>query len=340
MLKEWIRKRKLARLSVDLNDPTMRCPARQSVSGLMSSAHECLVAWKGHFETDAWRADAKRSMRAVSAIHFHWAEDGDIVRPETDVKFSRLEGIKASYQYFALREGEVLMRSHSCWCPACFDVAVAGPAADVLSSQYKVVGCEHAANPGFYEWRNASCRAETGGAASSPDARAKARGHALARAGLLPGQWVLVEAYEDPDDELWLGKLVPFGDFNLSTPCCCKEHRGAAENVYGTRFNKGDFMVSVQWYERVGDSGDGERREFTMGEREIDVINSTELRSYGFDVKDLGSPPSISSVLSVPASSSSSSSGAAAATEARKVAAQGRWLLSRRDEAEALPWCR
>ena len=41
--------------------------------GLMASAEACYKAWKGHFETDAWRASAAESMRAVSAIYFHWA---------------------------------------------------------------------------------------------------------------------------------------------------------------------------------------------------------------------------------------------------------------------------
>ncbi len=55
-------------------------------------------------------------------------------------------------------------------------------------------------------------------------------------------------------------------------------------NVYGVRFNSGDFMVAVQWYERLPESGDGERLEFLRGEEIIDVINSTDLRAVGVDV--------------------------------------------------------
>jgi hypothetical protein len=65
-----------------------------------------------------------------------------------------------------------------------------------------VTGCSRAGSA-LYERSKKSCRAKTGGDASSPDLRARAHGHALA-AGLAPegGQWVLVEAYGDEVDEL------------------------------------------------------------------------------------------------------------------------------------------
>jgi hypothetical protein len=185
------------------------------------------------------------------------------------------------------------MRPHSCWCPACFDVAVAGPGAGTrLPSNNDLVGCAKAGSP-FYEWRNASCRAKTGNEASSPDRRARAHGHALAAAGLEPGKWVLVEAFGDDEDDMWLGKTVAFGNFGPDS--CCKRHGGGAKKLYGTAFNTGDYMVAVQWYERLYENGDGERREFVRGERMIDVIcgmiNSTELRLTCFDMVAIGAFP-------------------------------------------------
>ena len=44
------------------------------------------------------------------------------------------------------------------------------------------------------------------------------------------------------------------------------------------RFNNGDYMIAAQWYKRLCKSGDGERLKFVMGKRQVDVINSTELR--------------------------------------------------------------
>jgi hypothetical protein len=84
-------------------------------------------------------------MRAVSAIYFHWAGLGDIVQ------FDVVVGISSSYQISMLREGEVIARSHSCWCPTCFDVATAGPGRGARLAPY--------AGRAFYEWSNESCRA-------------------------------------------------------------------------------------------------------------------------------------------------------------------------------------
>ena len=74
-----------------------------------------------------------------------------------------------------------------------------------LNSVNKVKGCERAAsNPGFYG--RTQVVTAGGGHASSPDDRARKRGHSPA-AKIKPGQWVLVGAFWD-EDELWLGKTV------------------------------------------------------------------------------------------------------------------------------------
>ena len=99
---------------------------------------------------------------------------------------------------------------------------------------------------------------------------------------------------------------------------CCKKHTEGQRNVYGMRFNTGDFMVAVQWYERLPESG--ERLEFFRGERVIDVINSTELRAVGVDVREIGLFP--------------------AEAGFNDPDALIKWELSRIDEAEALTWCR
>ena len=67
----------------------------------------------------------------------------------------------------------------------------------------------------------------------------------------------VVEAFNDEDDDMWLGKTMPFGDFGRDS--CCKEHKDGPQNVYGTRFNTGDYMIAVQWYERITECGNGER---------------------------------------------------------------------------------
>ena len=80
-----------------------------------------------------------------------------------------------------LREGGLLARPYSCWCPTCFDVATAGPGQGARGGQR------------FLRVEQQELPCQTGSDASSLDLRAQTRGHALA-AGLAPqgGQWVLV----------------------------------------------------------------------------------------------------------------------------------------------------
>ena len=107
-MKQWIVRRKPSRLSVDSNDPTMQRPvAHSEAEGMMASAEELCQALRSHFETEAWREDAKRSMRAVSAIYFHRAGEGAIVPPAADEKFDRLTGI-SSLQHRGLHGGRAV----------------------------------------------------------------------------------------------------------------------------------------------------------------------------------------------------------------------------------------
>ncbi len=329
MLKQWARRRKLSRTAWDPNSK-MRCPVATRETETMTTPEDCYQAWKSHFETDAWRAKSVGSMCAVSAFYFHWAGEGDITRPAEDVQFDRLVGISSCYQYFMLREGEVLMRPYSCWCPSCFGVAVSGPGLGTcLTSEYEVRGCSKCDN-GLYSWHNASCRAKSGAGASSPDQRARAHGHELAAAAQ-PGQWVLIEAFNDDVDEMWLARTVAFSAFGVAV--CCKKHLDGQKNVYGTRFNTGDYMVAVQWYERLCESGNGERREFVRGRCMVDVINSTELRMIGFEMTCIGVFPSIADEDSD--DDEDDNKGNEGNVESRT-----KWELPREIEAVALTWCR
>ena len=95
---------------------------------------------------------------------------------------------------------------------------------------------------------------------------------------------MLIEAFNDDSDEMWFAKTVAFSAFGDAV--CCKEHTDGQKNVYGTRFNTGDHspdhMVAAQWYERLCEGSNGERREFHRGRCMVDFINSTELRMIVF----------------------------------------------------------
>ena len=95
-------------------------------------------------------------------------------------------------------------------------------------------------------------------------------------------------------------------------------------------FHDGDYKVAVQWYERLVEGGSSEQREFKMGKPQIDVINSTELRAYGFhvDVFSVGPP------LRPGARSAGRAARLADAEEHRY------WRLPLPTEAKALTCCR
>ena len=136
-------------------------------------------------------------------------------------------------------------------------------------------GCTKCDN-GLYSWHNVSCRAKSG-VGASPDQRSRAHGHELAAAAAQPGQLVFIEAFNDDVNEMWLAKTVASSAFGVDV--CCKKHLDGQKNVCGTRVYTGDYMVAVQWYERLCESGNGERREFVRGRCMVDVIESTELLS-------------------------------------------------------------
>ena len=85
----------------------------------------------------------RRSGRAPSrASSFHFATPESIVRPSpshNEPVYERIEGITRSYQYYMIKEGDVLVRRHSCWCLACMQAAMSGHSG--LSSEYVTQGC-------------------------------------------------------------------------------------------------------------------------------------------------------------------------------------------------------
>ena len=85
------------------------------------------------------------------------------------------------------------------------------------------------------------------------------------------------------------------------------------------------LILGISWLPCNGTSafqkaGMGNGLSFFRGEQVIDIINSTELRAVGVDVKEIGLFP--------------------AEAGANDPDALIKWELSRNDEAEALTWCR
>jgi hypothetical protein len=133
-----------------------------------------------------------------------------------------------------------------------------------------------------------------------------------------------------------LGKTVALdGASGACTQRCLR-----AQHVETMRFDTWNYKISVRWYERVLDNGNGngERLEFLRGVVEIHLINSTELRLADFDMKNTtdASPPGLSAAASP-------RSGAVSEATAGEVGGSGDcfvWRLPALVEERGLRWCR
>ena len=95
-----------------------------------------------------------------------------------------------------LKSGAVLARSTAAGT-RCLQVAISGPAATL--SNYRVDGCERAADPALYEYANhIPCRCEWREYENSTSELASARGHELAPQLDENGdEFMLVEAFDE-----------------------------------------------------------------------------------------------------------------------------------------------
>ena len=151
-----------------------------------------------------------------------------------------------------------------------------------------------------------------------PHMRANAHGHELAP-NVKPGDWVLVEAWDDDDHDVWLAKAVAHFGQRCQRKTTVKQKNRFPEK--GVRFTKGEYAIAVQYYGRVDaplaspPTNRGEQHfqleEETPTDGIPDIVNSTELRSI-VDAAELVEVPDGSGV----------------------------WRLSRSAEEEALSWCR
>jgi len=216
ILKQWLRTRIVSAMSYDPNsdDPDpFEAVASVRARGRVDMASDCFLVFRANFELGehgkTWRAKKVAKGAAITSMFFHWVSSSDIAPSRAAIPVHEsVVGISTCYQFFVDRLGHVLIRRHSCWCAACSTVATGGPkAATCPGESGKVPGCRRAEDGANYEWSSRACSPKTGGGAGLPDLTARGRGHGLA-ATLAPGSWVLVEAYADKTDELWLGKTV------------------------------------------------------------------------------------------------------------------------------------
>jgi hypothetical protein len=254
---------------------------------------------------------------------------GAIERPKTEQTFEKLTGILRSYQFLVVRDGVVAARSSSCWCAACS--AVTHPGEGAMNSICGVAACDHRlqTDAALHEWTENSVAALSVGAVNKRRTRSQVTGRNLARL-LKPGEWLLAQAREDPDDTLWLGRTVSCGEHGFNYQCS-KETQVTAK-LGGVCFAKKDYAIAVQWYNVLAE--DAERRTFVEFTPTIDFVNSTELRLTGFDLDLVAGEPRTLRPARQSAAAKLRFDLAEAATEKNR-----KWRLRAEDENIALASC-
>jgi hypothetical protein len=84
------------------------------------------------------------------------------------------------------------------------------------------------------------------------------------------------QARECPDDDWWLGRAVAVIDAGFGGKCF--RQFAKSETLDFVQFDKSDFAIAVQWYERI--PNDPARLEFAMVDPGVCVMNATELRHW------------------------------------------------------------
>ncbi len=277
MLKNWLRRQAVAALhSAD--------DVIHTASGQLRSARDCFEQLNYHFGSSNYvpkSGDAK-----VTKFFFTFADEHDInkLRPTTKKKFEKIDGILSSYQYYVIGADRLLKRTNSCWCSACCYVSQCASRmlsqGDAGCGDRRVPGCVRGSNAGQahfkYELRTCACD----DANAADEAQLRQRGRNICR-NLTADTWVAFES----SDALWIGKTIANSSFDGD---CKKKHECASSSfkvIDGTRFHNGDYMVSIEWYERVVGAVQGESEcdmYYRVCEQPAPLQNSRDLRLSAF----------------------------------------------------------
>ena len=177
MIKSWLRKRILEAVV----DPSMA--KKLTDSGNIASAFDCYEMLTGHFASDEYgeskEADNKSKIKQWTVF---WVGPDEIERPKKTEVFESLEGIKSSYQFYALSRGKYAVRSHGDWCLPCVALALEGPSGAFIADLI-VDGCPYQElDADFCEFKNKSCELLASGAVQERRAALRLAGANLAKA--------------------------------------------------------------------------------------------------------------------------------------------------------------
>jgi hypothetical protein len=211
---------------------------------------------RDRFECEGWKeAHNLESNYSINEVVILEATSADIDRRENEV-YDRIDGIRKSFGFRALRDGYVLYRWFDCWCPAC--MSAGGPGVGSMDSNYQVKDCK--VSERWYE--STVCLQGTRGIGAQRKERQR-KGRELAKQ-LKPGVVISVQDRENQrhDAPFWIGITQDTGDGSCIVRSVPRQApvrgrgrgRGAAvttqrrtEYINGTRFDEGDVAISVKW---------------------------------------------------------------------------------------------
>jgi hypothetical protein len=184
--------------------------------GKVGAEYEIYKLIKAHFDTDEWRAEAKKKGNKITNIAVRWVPSTDIVRPDNcppvapilahrsldGPQKGKWRGLRALYS-FKFGGERVETRVLPCWCAACVHNAHAGPGADAAD----LYACRYGRGALLWEMARAagSGAAAAGGGGSGSGSESDGTG------------WV---GSEDEEDEPALAPAPERDGSNYVASCC------------------------------------------------------------------------------------------------------------------------
>ena len=281
-----------------------------------------------HFCSEHWTNTHNRGKHKINqVVVYHLDAATDIQRPVVEPVFNTLQGGKSTYAYLiGQRTGLVGGRTYGGWCEAC----QRGLAPEKgLTSRLHVPGCSCADGGAWAEIK--IDRNDAAGVANRrkvAQAHGKALASKLRQGSYIAVQarerWSTSEETHLRAGHFWLAKVVahpgeraptgttPSGvdgavhkvrqhdgshSFHIccgasfDARCCMLQVTQRRLVINGTTFTEGDFVIAVQWYDRLAEDLEGLkfRRERPEDHEDngISIVNSTELRAADVDVRPL-----------------------------------------------------
>jgi hypothetical protein len=264
----------------------------------LTTAREAAAHLESHFCTPEW--EAKHAGNKINKVVVTYVEQTDIPRDAREPSYDTLVGQKSAFSYLPLRPGVVLSKGDSCWCAdGC--MRARGPGNGLVPGcrgTYTVDGCTSGS-----KWtEHVVARNDLAGIGAR---RVQAQSNGHKRAAKLHGKdakeamdgigrFILVQARErwSTKEEVhfrqghyWLARTV---ESSPGSGTCIVEKVEKNKFINGNRFDRGDYVIAVEWFDREAADGDG--LSFTKwvpdeDEDERMVVNSTELRAVeGYEI--------------------------------------------------------